>query len=290
MTEEVKKFKIGIVGHGFVGKAVDYGFTNPLVEKFYVDPNYGTTIDDLIEWEPDLSFICAPTPMMDNGAIDATIVQDAVLKLVSHTPGAVIIKSTVTPQIIQNLWTTLHFREFDNRVVYNPEFLTEKSALADFVEGENHIFGGTPEAVAGALWAYDMFSLCNLKNVHKTGPLEASLIKYSLNTYLAMKVTYFNQLYDICEKYGASFNNVVNGIRKDDRIGNTHMAVPGFDGKRGFGGACFPKDTLALVRENKEFTLLEEVVKINNEYRNQYELDDREIAQNVNYEQAKKEQ
>jgi UDP-N-acetyl-D-mannosaminuronate dehydrogenase len=98
-----EKFKIGIVGHGFVGKAVDYAFTHSMVEKFYVDPKHNTTIDDLVAWQPNMVFICAPTPMGPQGIIDATIVEDAVLKIFHHTSAGVSVKSTVTPDIIQRL-------------------------------------------------------------------------------------------------------------------------------------------------------------------------------------------
>jgi UDPglucose 6-dehydrogenase len=275
--------KLGIVGHGFVGKAVDYGFSHPLVEKFYVDPNYNTTIDDLIKWEPNVAFICAPTPMLPNGAVDATIVQDAVLKLAQHTQCLIIIKSTVTPSIIKNLMVTLKFKELEHRVVYNPEFLTEKNAFAEFIHPDVHIFGGTPEANNAAVTIYKLFSMCNMDNIFFTAPVEASFIKYAINTYLATKVTFFNQLYDAASELGAGFNNIIMGMEQDPRIGSSHMRVPGFDGKRGFGGACFPKDTAAFSKEFKGFTMLQEVIKINNQYRQQYELDDREIAQNIKF-------
>ena len=79
-----KKFKLGIIGHGFVGQAVDYGFTNPAVEKFIVDPKYGeaNTLSDLCEWDPQCVFICAPTPSKKNGSVDSSIVEEAVMKLI----------------------------------------------------------------------------------------------------------------------------------------------------------------------------------------------------------------
>ena len=76
----------------------------------------------------------------------------------------------------------------------------------------------------------------------------------------------------------------------DDRIGSSHTKVPGFDGKQGYGGACFPKDTLAFTKFSDQLTLLAKCVNINNEYRLQYELDNREIEQNVDYGQTKEEQ
>ena len=80
MEEVYPKMRIGIVGHGFVGGAVDYAFTHPDIEKFYVDPKHNTTIDQLLDWQPHVTFVCAPTPMAESGFIDASIVEDAVLK------------------------------------------------------------------------------------------------------------------------------------------------------------------------------------------------------------------
>ena len=75
------KFKLGIVGYGFVGQAIDYAFTHDSVEKFYVDPKLNTNIDELCKWDPACVFVCAPTPMSDNGTVDGAIVEDAVLKI-----------------------------------------------------------------------------------------------------------------------------------------------------------------------------------------------------------------
>jgi|TARA_R110000772_G_scaffold166983_1_gene278640 UDPglucose 6-dehydrogenase len=286
MTE---KFKIGIVGHGFVGKAVDYGFTHPNVEKFYVDPLYDTSIDDLVAWQPNTTFICAPTPMGEDGIISATIVEDAVLKLLHHTKCGIAIKSTVTPDIMQRLAFTADQLGGKDRFVYNPEFLTEANAKYEFVNPEFHIMGGTLGAVQGLIWVYHTFSMCNMDTIKQMGPVEAAFVKYAANTFLAMKVTFFNQLYDAVNSMGASYNHIIDALETDTRIGKTHMKVPGFDGKRGFGGACFPKDTAAFNKTFKEFTLLEECIKINNTYRSKYELDEREKAQHVNYGQTKKE-
>lgn len=76
---------------------------------------------------------------------------------------------------------------------------------------------------------------------------------------------------------------VGKAVGMDERIGSSHTKVPGFDGKRGYGGACFPKDTQAFVNYNKGLTLLEKVININNDYRARYELDDREKQQNITY-------
>lgn len=286
--EEQGPLKIGIVGHGFVGGAVDYAFTHKEVEKFYVDPKYNTTVDDLVDWKPHIAFICAPTPMGDNGVIDASIVEDAVLKLVEHTQCGVVIKSTVTPDIIQRMVQSL-FEDDYKRIVVNPEFLTESNAKEQFVNAEYHVLGGHPDAVKGVAEIYDVFSLCSHKDFIFCSAPEAAFIKYGVNSFLATKVTFFNQLYDAIEDFGCNYPTIVNAIGRDPRIGVGHTRVPGYDGKRGYGGACFPKDTLAFTKFDKGLTLLAESIKINNEYRKQYELDEREKSNNVDYGQTEKE-
>ena len=118
--------------------------------------------------------------------------------------------------------------------------------------------------------------LCNAANFIFTDHATASLVKYSINSFLATKVLFFNQLKDIFEgsNAGGGWESFINLIKLDQRIGISHMDVPGHDGKKGFGGACFTKDTAALVEYSKsidkEFSLLAKVISINNEIRSQY--------------------
>src|SRR6056300_909755 len=93
---------VGVVGHGFVGKAVERSFL-PEVERFLVDPNYGTDIDQLIEQEPAITFVCTPTPVGGGGRIDAAVTVDAILKLIRRSKSAVVLKSTVTPDVIDKI-------------------------------------------------------------------------------------------------------------------------------------------------------------------------------------------
>ena len=118
----------------------------------------------------------------------------------------------------------------------------------------------------------------------------ASLIKYSINSFLATKVLFFNGIKDIFDELDTkeSWVDFINILSLDERIGDSHMSVPGHDGKRGFGGACFTKDTAALINYSdsisKKFELLQTVVSLNNSLRKSYKnLDKREKDQNVNY-------
>lgn len=270
--------KVAIIGHGFVGKAVDYGFSNPKVEKRIFDPKYGTTSKDLqklAEWGPNVTFVCVPTPMSDNGDIDTTIL-DSVMDDIRDLKSLVVIKSTITPAVIDKYKS--------NHIVYNPEFLTEKSACEQFVNPDFHIFGGTAEACGKLDKYYENYSLCTPCPTYFLNKAEASFVKYAINSFLATKVTFFNQLYDACNSYGqVNFNKIIKAVGADDRVSISHTKVPGFDGKQGYGGACFPKDTFAFSQFSDKLTLLRKAIEINNDYRSQYERDDREKEQNIQF-------
>lgn len=279
-----EKLKLGIIGHGFVGKATDWGF-NKNVEKYIVDPVYETTTKDLEKFDPDLIFICVPTPMGDDGNQDSSIIESVIRDLTKFTPNSIkVVKSTVLPSILDKLYC------IEPNLVYNPEFLREKHANIDFVNSEMIIFGGDRNISSKVSDAYLKHSRCETKEHIFTDLKSASLIKYTINTFLASKVIFFNELHSIYESLGVSdsWENIISIISRDSRIGESHMNVPGHDGRKGFGGACFPKDSLALVKyaeQNKiEPNLLKAVIKINNKIRKQYlDLDSREREQNVSF-------
>ena len=179
-------------------------------------------------------------------------------------------------------------------VPYNPEFLREKFANEDFINSELILFGGQKNLTDYLAEFYKNHTNCVNKKYQQTDLVSASLIKYSINTFLSNKVIFFNELYNIFEESGSkdSWDNITQIISSDKRIGASHMQAPGHDGKFGFGGPCFPKDCQALFTYSKEIkkpmTLLKQVIQTNNNIRNSYEsLSDREIEQNINYKDNK---
>lgn len=262
----MKKMNLAIVGHGFVGAAVDYGFPELNCNKTIIDPKYGTSISDLADKDIDVSFVCVPTPMNQDGSVDASILIGAVQELLVNTKGLVVIKSTVIPAIVSDLCDS------NTRVIYNPEFLTEKSANEDFVNPIMHVFGGNKQETEHLEYIYEKYSACKPCAVHHMTPAEASFVKYGINTFLSTKVLFFNQLYDLIEKQGGNYNVIRNAIGTDSRIGHSHTMVPGHDERRSYGGSCFVKDSIALIRyaqgKDLPFTVLEEVARRNQDYRN----------------------
>lgn len=283
-----KKLKLGIVGHGFVGTATDKGF-NKNVEKFIVDPRYGTSIEDLAKFKPNIVFICVPTPMSDNGEQDGTILTSVTKHLIEKCPDSIkVIKSTVLPATLKMLYG------FDKNFIYNPEFLREKYADEDFVNAKFIILGGKKTIASKVADIYAQHSQCITRDFIFTELETASLVKYGINTFLATKVMFFNELYEVYKhsEMSDSWEFFKKVISMDNRIGNSHMDVPGHDGKKGFGGACFPKDANALAKYSEsighEMKMLKKVIEMNNIIRASYEdLDEREKQQNISYEGIK---
>ena len=281
----MKKVKIGIVGYGFVGKATSKGFSRNTT-LFKVDPILGTDISHLKDFDPEYIFVCVPTPMLKDGSQDFESVIKVFKEIkINKISATVILKSTVTPtniKIADNL-----IEDF----IYNPEFLREKHAEKDFINANMIILGGCKENQKKVKNLYKNHSICKTSNFVYTDKITASLMKYSINSFLATKVIFFNQLKDLFQSSGADedWDIFTNVLAMDKRIGDSHMKVPGHDDRLGFGGACFTKDTSALIKYseslNRELTLLKKAVKINNRIRSKYDqVDQREKDQNVNYE------
>ena len=262
--------KLGIVGHGFVGTAVDHGFTRN-VDKFIVDPKHNSTntIEDLIKFKPDATFVAVPTPQLESGECNTSILEDVLQQLNNDKNHLVIIKSTVPAYKLQ----AIQEQCVDLRVVYNPEFLTEKNYIEDFKNPPMHVFGGRDSDNDIVEKLYLEHSDCKPCPIFKTDVVTASMVKYCINSFLATKVTFMNEMYDVLKKAkGADWRTFTSIIENDPRIGKTHMKVPGNDGQRGYAGSCFPKDTNALAwfaREilNTPFTQLETSIKINEKLR-----------------------
>lgn len=278
------KIKLGIIGHGFVGKATDSGFACN-VEKFIVDPLYQTSVKDLKRFKPDIVFICVPTPMSKDGDQDSSIITKVISELMEYCPEVVkVVKSTVVPSVLERI------EKVEPYIVYNPEFLREKHANADFINSNMIIFGGEKNACDKVSNAYLNHSLCTTKEHIFLSLKAASLVKYTINSFLASKVVFFNELYAIYEQLDLTDDwiDIISTISMDKRIGSSHMDVPGHDGRKGFGGACFPKDTLALAKYadslDVDMSLLKSAIRKNNSIRNKYKnLDDREVEQNVSF-------
>ncbi len=254
--------KIGIIGQGFVGSAVYSKFKLFYdVFTFDVNPNLCNSNIEEIKKKCKIIFVCVPTPMKIDGSCDISIVKSVINNFTKEKDLIIINKSTVIPGTTEKL-----NNEFKNiQIVFNPEFLTERNAVNDFNNQNRIIIGGPRPATTIVKNVYS--KVFPEAHIIKTGSTHAEMIKYFTNTFLATKVTFANEMYDLCLKLKLDYDKVVEYSTLDDRIGNTHLNVPGHDGDLGFGGHCFPKDLSALIslseKLNSENNLLKAVKQTN---------------------------
>ena len=188
-------------------------------------------------------------------------------------------------------------KEADNEIekmvpdfVYNPEFLREKHAETDFINADLIVFGGKLKSVHRISEFYLNYTKCINTNYVSTDPHAASLIKYTINSFLATKTIFFNEMHDLFAKTPTNekWEDFIKFLSIDKRIGDSHMMVPGHDGRYGFGGACLPKDSAAIIKYAESLNInlktIKSVVKTNNKIRAKYNSKtNREDVQNIKY-------
>ena len=241
---------IGIIGKGFVGSAVQHGFSPNVgcdaeVRVYDKDPSKSLhSLDETIN-KSDFVFVSVPTPSNKNGSVDLTILESAlsdIANICTNQETIILIRSTIIPGTTRSLQS-----KFNNlKLVFNPEFLTERSAKFDFINQSRFIFGGektnTEKVVELFKWRFG-----NSVAILETNYESAELIKYMANTFFATKISFLNDMKLLSDKSNANWEDVIEGFVRDGRIGHSHLNVPGHDGKYGFGGSCFPKDIQAII-------------------------------------------
>ena len=276
--------KVAIIGMGFVGNSLRNGLKDTVKVK-EIDPKLGTSINEVKHFSPEIIFICVPTPMSEDKAQDISIIESVVDEIndLKISP-LVVLKSTLLPNYVKELEKKI------SRFTYNPEFLREKHADEDFINSQLIVFGGNQSEAKYLSRFYKDHTKCICKDHIFTDSLSASFIKYTINAFLAVKVIFFNELKELYDASGAGedWENFTKYLSIDKRIGESHMQVPGHDGRLGFGGACLPKDSDALVRYanqiEKQLNLLNNAIKLNNDIRSSYNKEtDRELEQNIRF-------
>ena len=236
-NEEEFKMDIGIVGLGVVGTACKNGFEKIGHIVKYHDVKFYTNIEDVLDTE--VCFVSVPTPSNEDGSCDISIVEEVVGQLNDlKYKGVLAIKSTVEPG------TNKEFREkYKNlRLYFVPEFLRERCATEDFIYNHNILVIGAEDE--------DAFN--TIKEAHgdlpvhtvKVNPLEAELVKYFSNNYKALRITFANSFYKLCQELGANYDVVkdaflFHGVGEGHYL-NVNKEFGGFD------GTCLPKDTKGL--------------------------------------------
>lgn len=270
----MKNDTIGVIGKGFVGSAFVEGMKHAF-EIFVYDKKTGASIADTsspcgienpIAWlvnECRAIFVCVPTPMKQDGSCDTSIVKKVVeeiyleSKAQSKSP-VVVIKSTIVPGTTKKLNDKY---SPTIQCVFNPEFLREATYLEDFKKQDRIIIGG-PRPASNLVKEIYQHAYPDVPTV-KTCSTTAEMVKYITNCFLAVKVSFANEMFQICEQLNVDYDKVIEYATKDQRLGTSHWSVPGpmaaDDGTgrllKGFAGSCFVKDLNALITLAKSYNI-----------------------------------
>ena len=238
---------IGIIGQGFVGNAVYQKFKNYYsVYTYDLQAKLCNSTAEIINEKCKYIFVCLPTPMDKSGRCYTGIVEEVLTDLellasMNQEKKIVVVKSTIPPGTTDN-WNK-EYKWID--IVFSPEFLTQRTAKLDMMTQARVIFGGD-DIATGALEDFYSKRFKNRNYIH-TDSTTAELIKYMNNTFFATKVSFMNEFKILANKLRVDWETAVWGFASDHRLGDSHLDVPGPDGKLGFGGTCFPKDINAII-------------------------------------------
>jgi len=236
--------KITIAGYGFVGQA-HYELIKDHYDVTIYDPAKGY----LDFGNPDAVIVCVSTPSRNDGSCEMTNVFDVIDMCPTTIP--ILIKSTISLEG----WDTLMYTFPTHNISFSPEFLRAASAVEDLKNAKEILIGGSDP---------DTWKWILQKPIAIADPKALILAKYFRNSFLATKVAFFNQVYDLCKETKVDFEQVRLAVTADDRINESHSIVTE---QRGFGGHCFPKDTSAIVktaeRDNVNLSIIKEAIRYN---------------------------
>ena len=262
--------EIGIIGYGVVGKAIEYGFESHsdihVYDPLYVnneEEKFLSSIEEVMQ-KSRIVFVCVPTPMTEvaGGPFDPTTI-DGVMKEVGAAssklefPPVVVIESAVIPSKIKQ-----YIEDYpDIRLVVSPEYLTEKDPFDKFINPDCRILDSSPDDTSEVQSAFEVFSICRRCDVGYCDAIGAAVIKYMENSFLAMKVSFMNQFYDLLKASGSKteWNHLAEIFHFDSRMGNSHYRIPGHDGDRYWGGKCVMPNSKLLVKT----TVIDEIDNYN---------------------------
>jgi len=230
---------IGIVGLGIVGTANRAGFEKVGHSVCVHDTKFDTSIDDVLDTE--IIFVCVPTPSTPEGRCDTIIVESIIQELSQKKyKGIVAIRSTVIPGFTSDMQQKYSMLN----ICFVPEFVRERCAEFDFILEHRLLVVGTND---DSIYDKIIEAHGNLpKNKVKLNSEEAEILKYYLNLYAAIRVTFANVFFEICSKFDADYKKVKDAYVLTGRLGDMYLEVT--DNLRGYGGACLPKDTKAIAK------------------------------------------
>ena len=257
-------FGVGIIGTNTTAKTLEYAFTKPRNQILVVD-NVNKHIEDLVEWGPNIVFVCTEVNIDADGLVEASQLESDVVRVLSSTHAGVVIKTTLSVDLVDRICRR------NARIVYNPDVPTETNHIEEKLQIPFHIMGGAPNSTMAVQEIYYRFSTFNISQSAHVSPVEAAFIESSISSFITMKHVFYNQLYDVIQEFGGDYHTVSTYIGSDPRVGGGCSRVPTPRKKRGCDRTGANNSLKMLTRFNERFTLLKEAGKINDSYLNREE-------------------
>lgn len=239
---------IGIAGLGFVGGAMEKSFQIKGIELTGYDKYKNGGIGQIKNLlNTNIVFLCLPTLFSETtNSYDKTAIHEVCFELEQNNyTGLVVVKSTVEPETTNKL-----SKQYKLKICNNPEFLTARTAFEDFHNQKHIVLGKGTNCIDTDIKVLENFYKTYYPDaeISNCTSLESESMKIMCNSFYASKIMLFNEYYLLCEKNGSSFEKIKSIMLKNNWINPMHTNVPGPDGDLGYGGACFPKDTKALLQ------------------------------------------
>lgn len=253
--------KLGIIGMGIVGSANAAGFNLLGHTVLTHDIKFDTTIDDVLETE--IIFVCVPTPN-DQGHCDVSAIESVIADLSQKQyKGIVAIRSTVVPGFTDQMTE----KYLNLTICFVPEFLRERCAADDFINNHQLLAVGTTDVY---VYQKVLAAHGNLpKNTKQLKPAEAEILKYFNNAYAALRITFANIMYELCQKYDADYSSVKDTYILTGKSNDLYLDVN--NRLRGFGGMCLPKDVEALstllAEQDLDYSLIKSIDTDNKKFK-----------------------
>ena len=249
--------KISIIGYGHVGKAMHKVFTKATI----YDPNITKYTNKKQVMGSQVAFVCVPTPMKETGECDTSYVESVLEWLDANV---IVLRSTVYVG-----FTTYAMQKYQKRIVFQPEYYGETidHPFANLKNQKWLSFGGKQEDIDIVIGAYKGATNSNVL-IMQDNPENVEMAKYMENSFLALKVTFCNEMFDIAKSLGVNYNRAREIWLADPRIGRSHTFV--YENKRGYAGKCLPKDIASITYQAKkngvDNLLLKTIIKKNKQY------------------------
>ncbi len=258
---EGTKFNVGIIGNNSTTDTLKYAFSKPRNRIYHAD-GIDMKIEDVLESNPQIIFICVDTKLTDEGVVDAVELEDATLRCLQNTQSGIVIKTSLPVALVERICAK------NARVVYAPDMPSETDTVEEKINVGFHIFGGAPKSTTAVQEIYYRFSLISVSQSAHLSPTEAAFVEMSISGFMIMKKVFWNQLYDVVTAFGGDYHSVATHIGSDRRVGHWGLRVPNIDGGRGEDNEAANASLKGLIKAEDRLTLLAEVDKINETYLN----------------------